>query len=69
MLLRGCVPVALEAGRRNLVRVYLPLADVWSVHDKSTIEGPRLIAHGGLDRETIVCDRVMWDHLRTGRER
>lgn len=51
-----------ETGRRNFIKLYLPLADTWQVFDNSA-QSYSLIAEGGLDSPTIVNDRQIWQDI------
>jgi predicted ABC-type ATPase len=51
-----------ERGRRNLVNLYLPLCDAWTVYENSGAEF-RLIAGRVMDREAIVYDNEVWEQI------
>jgi predicted ABC-type ATPase len=51
------------AGLNNLVRLYLPLADVWQVVDNSAMQSPRSIAVGGVHGLVRVDDPLTWDAI------
>lgn len=52
-----------RASLRNLFELYLPLADLWDVHDNTGQEGPRLIAER-LQTGEVVHDPTLWDFIR-----
>lgn len=47
-----------EASRRNLTKLYLPLADEWRVFDNS--REPKLVAEGKADGSENVHDATIW---------
>lgn len=52
---------------RNLVRIYLPSADLWHVYDNAQAT-PALIAHGGLSAELHITNAEKWIRLRSASE-
>lgn len=52
------------AGLRNLFSLYLPLADVWDIHDNTSRIGPRLIAEGRAGLAEVVHDVGLWTTIR-----
>lgn len=51
-----------ESGRRNLVSLYLPLADFWKVYDNTGVE-PQVIAEGWRDDEPMVYRTQIWQSI------
>lgn len=51
-----------EAGQRNFVELYLPLADDWRAFNNSA-QSLSLIAAGGLNLPTIVNDQQVWQSI------
>jgi predicted ABC-type ATPase len=51
-----------ERGRQNLVNLYLPLCDNWTVYENSGSEF-RLVAGREMNREPVVYDREMWEQI------
>ena len=49
-----------EAGLKNLVTLYMPLADSWQLNDNSVMRSPRRIAVGGTDGPGKVHDALTW---------
>lgn len=49
-------------GLENLLRVYMPIVDLWRVFDNSRAV-PCQIANGGLGRQTQVLNQVAWDAM------
>jgi predicted ABC-type ATPase len=51
-----------EAGRKNLVTLYTPLADDWMVYDNSGDELV-LVAEGGRNEESIIHNLECWEDI------
>ncbi len=51
-----------EAGRLNLVNLFLPLADNWYLYDNSE-HLPLLVVSGGIDRQTQVFDEQTYQTI------
>jgi predicted ABC-type ATPase len=55
-----------DKGLRNFWKLYMPLADAWSVYDNSSSPDPVLMASGGIDRTVEVVEPYYWEEfLRT----
>lgn len=54
-----------EAGRRNFVELYRPLADTWRVFDNAVLT-ERLIAEGGHQHPTVIYDSEVWRTIHAG---
>jgi predicted ABC-type ATPase len=54
-----------ERGRKNLIDLYLPLCDGWTIYDNSTSE-LRFIAGQSINQEPIIYDQEMWQQIRRG---
>jgi predicted ABC-type ATPase len=52
-----------SAGLRNLLKLYIPLADAWQLFDNSSIEELRYIAAGGPHGAAEVFDQPIWSSL------
>jgi predicted ABC-type ATPase len=52
-----------DRGRRNFIRLYVPLADTWAVYDNSGFE-PQIIAFGGRDEPTTILEMDPWWHIK-----
>lgn len=53
-----------RAGIGNFFSLYVPLADLWSVHDNISLEGFRLIAEGGLGAAESIHIPEAWREMR-----
>jgi predicted ABC-type ATPase len=51
------------AGQRNLISLYLPLADTWRVYDNSDFAGPLLVATGRRGGVATVYDPETWRRI------
>ena len=51
-------------GIQNLRKLYIPLATTWKVYDNSQSLGPRCIARGGTNLETLVIDETSWEAIQ-----
>ncbi|MTJ54667.1 Zeta toxin family protein [Anabaena sp. UHCC 0253] len=51
-----------ERGRRNLIDLYLPLCDTWTVYNNSGDE-PQLVAQLGINQEVIVYEHRIWNQI------
>jgi predicted ABC-type ATPase len=51
-----------EAGRRNFVKLYLPLADTWQVFDNSG-QLPVPVANGGAAAQTVIEQPEIWRNI------
>lgn len=49
-----------DAGLKNLVTLYMPLADSWQLNDNSSMRPPRPIAVGGTNGPARVRDPLTW---------
>lgn len=54
-------------GLHNFLTLYRPLATTWRLYDNSGGDGPRLVAHGGMDRPTRSVDQELWERIKRGR--
>jgi len=52
------------SGIANFFRLYMPLADRWSLFDNSGDAGPRLIASGTLQAGTTITDSAKWSEIQ-----
>jgi predicted ABC-type ATPase len=52
-----------EAGRRNFVTLYRPIADTWEAYDNSGTE-PVLVAAGGRDEAHLVLVPETWQRIK-----
>lgn len=58
----GAIKRRFSRGKRNFLKTYLPLADVWRVYDASA-EEPKLVGFSDkIDGETIV-DKALWERI------
>jgi predicted ABC-type ATPase len=55
-----------RASLRNLVALYLPLADLWDIHDNTGRAGPRLVAEKRRDGGETIHDPTLWESIREG---
>lgn len=53
-----------RAGLSNLVKLYIPLVDIWQVFDNSGSGGPSSIAVGGKGIATSIHDANVWRLLK-----
>jgi predicted ABC-type ATPase len=54
-----------QRGQKNLVNLYLPLCDGWTVYENSGSDF-RLIAGQVINREPIIYDRSVWEQINGG---
>jgi predicted ABC-type ATPase len=52
-----------NAGLRNLMELYIPLADAWQVFDNSSIDEIRCIAAGQSQGAVEVFDQLTWESI------
>lgn len=52
-----------SAGLKNLLRLYIPLADSWQLVDNSLLTAPRRIAVGGILGPARVYDPLTWQAI------
>jgi predicted ABC-type ATPase len=52
-----------DAGLRNVLELYIPLADTWQLFDNSSIEELRYIAAGGPHGAAEVFDKPVWTSI------
>ena len=53
-----------DAGLKNFLRLYMPLADTWQLADNSVAWLPHRIALGGNDGPAYVYDPVIWQAIK-----
>ncbi len=49
---------------RNFFQIYRPLADLWSVHENTSIQGFCIIAEGGIDQATTIHEPALWQRVQ-----
>ena len=54
-----------DAGRRNFVELYKPLADTWRIFNNATLS-ETVIAEGGRQRPTLILDLEAWSKIHAG---
>jgi len=54
-----------RAGIRNLLRLYLPIADIASIYDNSD-GGPHLVADRAAATDLRIVDPLRWQMLKDG---
>ncbi len=52
-----------DAGLRNFLMLYVPLADSWQLNDNSIMRTPRRIAVGGIHGPAQVHDQLTWQAI------
>jgi len=52
-----------EAGLKNLLSLYMPLANTWQLLDASLLRSPRRIAVGGEHGPARVFDQLTWQRI------
>lgn len=58
-----------RASRRNLLELYMPIADLWEIHRNTDHRMFKLIAHGGPNLETHVVEPDHWRLILRGPDR
>jgi predicted ABC-type ATPase len=56
-----------QRGLHNFLTLYRPLVTTWRLYDNSGSDGPRLVAHGGMDRPTRTVDQKLWERIERER--
>ncbi len=54
-----------EAGRKNFVELYKPLANTWRILDNSAFS-EKLIGKGGFQQPTNILDKEIWSRIHEG---
>jgi predicted ABC-type ATPase len=52
-----------EAGLRNFLELYIPLADTWQVIDNSSIGETRIVSAGGPHGAAEIFDKSIWESI------
>jgi predicted ABC-type ATPase len=52
-----------DSGLKNLLRLYIPLADTWRIFDNSVIHSPRRVAIGGKLGPAKIFDSLTWSSM------
>jgi len=55
-----------EAGLRNVLKSYLPLADTAIIFDNSSVESQKLVASKKFRGELEIEDKVVWEKILKG---
>ncbi len=55
-----------QASWRNLLDLYMPLADEWKLYRNNEREGPSLIAEGGLEINATIVEPELWKLVVAG---
>jgi predicted ABC-type ATPase len=52
-----------ERGRKNLVELYLPLADAWQIYNAGTEPANEIAMFDGIDGE-VIMDGELWNQIK-----
>ncbi|HEY3329352.1 MAG TPA: zeta toxin family protein [Capsulimonadaceae bacterium] len=51
------------AGIKNLVHIYVPSCDLWTIYENTQPSLPKLVAEGGINLKSSILDSSVWEQI------